>query len=71
MGWQLVRTRPFHRSVDAMQRALEAVTTAQGIEGKYDPELTRSWMVRLASVSDASSSFEGFLARNPSLLEAR
>lgn len=69
VGWQLVRTRPFHQGLLEMQRALRAVTTAQGIEGKYDPGLTRSWMLRIASVADASGRFDAFLARNPTLLE--
>lgn len=67
VAWHLVRTRPFPQACAQMSLALQTLTAALGVPDKYEAELTRAWMLKVASVADPDADFEAFLARFPEL----
>lgn len=69
VAWHLVRTRPFEQACVEISEALRTVTQALGVGEKYDAELTRVWMNKVASCADTETDFGAWLARNPQLVE--
>jgi len=68
VAWYLVRTRPFFDACIELRAVLTAATRAMGVPEKYDDDLTRRWMLRVAACVDAGPDFDAFLAHNPDLM---
>jgi hypothetical protein len=69
VAWYLVRTEPFPKACSQMCAALQTLTAALGEPEVYDAELTRAWMLKVASRAEMSGDFDAFMARSPELEE--
>jgi hypothetical protein len=73
LAWNLLRRDPIDRAADSMVAAIRHVARLHGAEDKYHETLTRSWM-HFVAVHDqrwGADSFDGFIERNPDLLDRR
>ncbi len=73
LAWNYLRLYSIDEAGEAMVAAIRHVARLHGAEGKYHETMTRSWL-HLVAVHDqrwGADSFEGFLERNPELLDSK
>jgi len=72
LAWSYVRLYSIDEAGEVMSATIRHVAGLHGAEGKYHETMTRAWLHLVAvhvQRSDADS-FEGFLERNPDLLDS-
>jgi hypothetical protein len=73
MAWLYVTRLGPEAAIDRAARGIRALAKANGTPTLYHDTVTRAWVYVVAAAVAAapSATFEGFLARNPQLLDRR
>jgi hypothetical protein len=73
LAWRYLGEHGFSQAADAMAEAIRQVATAHGAPEKFHATITRAWAQCVAVHQQRwpADTFEGFLDRNPQLLDSR
>jgi hypothetical protein len=72
LAWSYLRRYPIDEAAEVMAAAIRRVARLHGAEDKYHETITHAWLhfVAVHIQRWGADSFEGFLGRNPELLES-
>jgi hypothetical protein len=73
LAWRYLEERDVGQAADAMTQAIRQVAAAHGAPEKFHATITRAWAhcVAVHQQRWPADTFEGFLDRNPQLLDSR
>ena len=73
LAWRYLNLYPLAEAGDAMAASIRHVARLHGAEDKYHETITRAWLhfVAVHRQRWGADSFDGFLHRNPDLLDGR
>jgi hypothetical protein len=72
LAWRYLGEHGLPQAADALDEAIAAVATAHGAPGKFHATITRAWAQCVAVHRQRwpADTFDGFLDRNPQLLDS-
>lgn len=73
LAWLYLRAYPREAASERAAQTISAYAASLGATKKFNAELTRQWMDRVATAmtTTAAGDFETFIAANPDLLSSR
>jgi hypothetical protein len=71
LAWNLLRRYPLDEASEVMVAAIRYIARLHGTEGEYHETIIRAWLHFVAVHTQRwdAASFEGFIERNPDLLD--
>jgi hypothetical protein len=72
LAWRFLGSRSVDQAAEAVTAAIRQVAAAHGQPGKFHETITRSWVRCVAAHRERwpAATFDGFLERNPQLLDS-